>query len=40
MWLSFGQMVYDYDENFLKISNYAKEHDIKNIDKDNINKKR
>lgn len=39
MWLSFGQMVYNYDENFLKVSNYAKEHDIKDIDKDNLNKK-
>ena len=31
MWLSFGQITYKYDDNFTKISNYAKENDIKNI---------
>ena len=30
MWLSFGQMSYNYDEEFLKISNYAKNNKIKN----------
>ena len=29
MWLSFGQNKYNYDENFLKISNYAKKNNIK-----------
>ena len=32
MWLSFGQMSYNYDDNFIKVSNYAKEHNIKNMD--------
>jgi len=32
MWLSFGQMAYNYDKNFLDISNYAKKNSIKNID--------
>lgn len=27
-WLTFGQMRYNYDKNFLKVSNYAKEHNI------------
>ena len=40
MWLTFGQMTYNYDENFLRVSNYANEHTIKNIDKQNIVKKR
>ena len=29
MWLKFGQEMYPYDENFLKVSNYALEHDIR-----------
>lgn len=29
MWLSFGQNKYNYDENFLKISNYSKKNNIK-----------
>lgn len=29
MWLHFGQQTYPYDENFLKVSNYALEHDIR-----------
>ncbi len=28
MWMTFGQKKYGYDENFLKVSNYAMEHDI------------
>ena len=28
MWLRFGQERYNYDDNFLSISNYAKEHNI------------
>jgi len=31
MWLSFGQMTYNYDENFINISNYAKTHSLKEI---------
>ena len=31
MWLSFGQITYSYDDNFLKVYNYAKENNIKNI---------
>ena len=29
MWLEFGQQRYNYDENFIKVSNYAKSHSIK-----------
>jgi len=29
MWLRFGQEKYPYDENFLKVSNYALNHDIR-----------
>ena len=29
MWLEFGQQRYNYDENFIKVSNYAKLHSIK-----------
>lgn len=28
MWLTFGQSKYNYDENFLKVSNFAKDHRI------------
>lgn len=28
MWLSYGQIKYDYDENFIKISNYTKKNKI------------
>ena len=39
--LGFWNIVtYNYDENFLRVSNYANEHTIKNIDKQNIVKKR
>lgn len=31
MWLQFGQNTYPYDENFLAVSNYAKEHEIRNL---------
>ena len=31
MWLSFGQGKYNYDENFLKVSNFAKNHGIGNV---------
>ena len=31
MWLSFGQERYGYDENFLAISNFAKDNEIKKI---------
>ncbi len=30
MWLTFGQQIYDYDENFLAVSNYAKNNKINN----------
>ncbi len=33
MWLRFGQEKYNYDENFLAISNYAKNNDISNMGK-------
>ena len=29
MWLAFGQERYNYDENFMSVSNYAKNHSIK-----------
>ena len=29
MWLTFGQQRYPYDENFLRVSNYALSHDIR-----------
>jgi len=29
MWLTFGQTIYPYDENFIEVSNYAKENNIK-----------
>ena len=29
MWLRFGQETYPYDENFLKVSNYALNNDIR-----------
>ena len=32
MWLTFGQMSYNYDDNFFRVSSYAKEHNIKDID--------
>ena len=28
MWLTFGQQRYPYDENFLSVSNYAKDNNI------------
>lgn len=28
MWLTFGQIVYGYDDNFLEVSNYVKDNDI------------
>ena len=31
MWLSFGQSRYNYDENFTKVSNYAKNNSIKKL---------
>ena len=31
MWLSFGQIKYKYDKNFLEISNYAKNNNISNL---------
>ena len=31
MWMTFGQSKYNYDENFLKISNYAKNNKIANL---------
>ena len=31
MWLTYGQYRYGYDENFTRISNFAKEHKIKKI---------
>ena len=31
MWMTFGQQRYDYDENFLKVSNFVKEHNCLNI---------
>ena len=40
MWLEFGQKIYNYDEDFLKVSNYAIEHDItKNDDSDTFKEK-
>ena len=30
MWLNFGQQIYDYDKNFLAVSNYAKSNNIHN----------
>ena len=29
MWLQFGQTKYNYDKNFMAVSNYAKKHKIK-----------
>lgn len=34
MWLQFGQDRYNYDDNFLEVSNYAKNNRIKNLIKD------
>lgn len=31
MWMLFGQDRYNYDENFLSVSNYAKNHNIRNL---------
>ena len=28
MWMTFGQQRYNYDDNFLKVSNYAKKHKL------------
>ena len=28
MWMTFGQRRYNYDENFLAVSNFAKDHKI------------
>lgn len=39
MWLSFGQERYHYDENFTAVSNYAKEHKIRNFQNKCITKK-
>lgn len=33
MWLSFGQIKYNYDKNFLSVSNYAKNNNIKELTK-------
>ena len=33
MWLMFGQESYNYDENFRSVSNYALNHNIKNLSK-------
>lgn len=35
MWLAFGQNRYHYDENFTAVSNYAKNHNIKSLEKNN-----
>lgn len=40
MWLTFGQIAYGYDDNFLRVSNYAKKHNIKDIDKPKKSNKR
>lgn len=32
MWMSFGQATYNYDNNFFKVSDYARQNNIKNID--------
>lgn len=37
MWLAFGQARYNYDENFTKVSNYAKNNHIKSLIKNNEN---
>ena len=34
MWLAFGQNKYNYDENFMNVSNYAKENNIKKLIKE------
>lgn len=33
MWLTFGQNVYNYDENFTEISNYVKDNNISELRK-------
>ena len=33
MWLKFGQKIYNYDENFLKVSNYAIDNNISEFQK-------
>jgi len=35
MWLSFGQRKYNYDDNFISVSNYAKKIKIKDLENDN-----
>ena len=32
MWMSVGRNKYNYDKNFMSVSNYAQSHDISNID--------
>lgn len=39
MWLSFGQITYNYDKNFIAVSNYAIKNCIKNIDSTNDKKR-